>query len=259
MSPLPKTSFKHALFDLAVIASVVAAVYLGGRGVGKAPSIPVRPEPAIGSDGTADGDSNATQSEPSALIENRRRQRKQQRLRQDLTKARTRLRDALVAEASTSAKFNVPLTYGEALIEGLSRADTGLLKIELSERVLELERLGLPLCPGVVALNAGLRAQSGRVSGQVALSTRYLHDHAARLVEFKGKLAACRELDARLTGRGNEVYGRYQKMIGEHERLNDIFEGLELRATRVMSGWSLPSCSLTEEQANRLLSKAEFP
>ena len=91
---------------------------------------------------------------------------------------------------NAATRLNIPLTGGEALIEGLNRVDTGLLKIELSEHVLKLERISLPLCPVVLTLNAGLREQSGHVSGQAALATRYLHDNAARLVKFQGKRAA---------------------------------------------------------------------
>ena len=107
------------LFDLTVLASIVAAVYLWGCGFGKPHPVP---------------EQATTESKPYAIIENQRQQQKLHWIKLDVMGEKTRLRDNLVAGASTAVISNVPLTIGEEeFAEVLSQADKVLLQIEISK------------------------------------------------------------------------------------------------------------------------------
>lgn len=209
-SSLPKKSLQGVLFDLIVVASFVAASWLGGRGIGQALSVPKQPtSAAIGSD------YNATESHPSALIiKNRRQHEGLQQLKADVTEERTRLMDEV--DDGDGA---------EDLARSLREANQVLLQIELSQRVLELERLSLPLSAGVTAMGAGMKAHAG-LTGQLARATRFVDDHAAQLDEFRDRVAAFRALDARVVDLGVTLHEGYRKKMDGHERLNGEFEDL---------------------------------
>ena len=156
-SLLAKKSLKSLLFDLTVIASFVAAACLG---VHKLLGVPEHPgSAAIGSD------YGATESATPTLTESRRQLQELQQMKSE-TEEKTRLRDELV-----TARVNLPLTDGdceEVLTLSVSQDDEVLLQIESSERVLELERLELPLSTGMDALEADLHAHDlARLRGAI--------------------------------------------------------------------------------------------
>lgn len=233
-SPRPKKNLKGILFDLAVIAFFVAAACLGRYGVGKALSLLEQSKPAV-----IGSDYKATESEPPALTKNRRQNEKLQQLKVDVTEKRIRLQHEL-----DTRPRGLPSTDGdgaEDLTQSLREANKVLLLIELSQRVLEIERLSLPLSAGVAAMGEGQKAHAaltGRVglTEQLALATRFVDDHAGQLAMFRNRVAGFRDMEARMEGWGVTLHEGYQEKMHGLQQLHDELEGLrsmmeEYRAT----------------------------
>lgn len=227
MSPVHAHRLKYVLFDLAVVATVVAAACLGGRAFGTAP--PPAPERAArGGAGTglppaperAESECHAIDVARSAR--NRRQRHELRQRKSAVVDERNQLQEEMVAGPWIGDEDADDIA--DEIARAVTDAETHLMEIELSERVLELERLGWPLHDGMKELRVSVEG-AGFLEG-AALVQRHLHAHAARLNAFRAEAKKCHALDARLAGRGGDVEGGYREMLDNADRLNETFEDL---------------------------------
>merc|ERR1711862_294090 len=139
---------------------------------------------------------------------------------------RKHIRDELVARAAAATSSGAPLIDdGEEMLQSLTRADTLLMQIELSELVLELERLSWPLSDGIRELRINLD-NTESVDIGAKLVQRYLNNNEALLDKFRDKVEEFHALDTRLVGRDGELGEGYREMMDGYQILHDNFENL---------------------------------
>ena len=160
-----------------------------------------------------------------ALTENRSNQQVLHDLKAELIDERRKVRDELVARASSSSG-DAPLIDGEArLAAQLGEADTLLLQLTLSERVLEIDRLIKPLSDGLVKLHDELHEVEGDTA-MMKVAQQYLSKNAVPLAFFRGLVVESRAMDAQLTARGGALGEGCREKLDGYKQLSDQFDNM---------------------------------